>query len=209
MGIRVYLALVEERVSDAKWREVYEKARRVAKEWIPRPLSLAWRGIGSVQVGQYCLDVETPEGLHVVGDAESLTTAESFVLPASLDGAARSERVSPRVVEGDVLVEVARWLGTGKEGGVSWRELFGGKTQGLPYHGLVVGLGLLVEQELPGAAVAATARGPTSRPQSSIVPAGRSAGTGAASTTISPDWIRSSAIPSHPSCRSRPQRGPR
>jgi hypothetical protein len=36
---------------------------------------------------------------------------------------------------------------------VSWRELFGGKTQGLPYHGLVVGLGLLVEQELPGAAV--------------------------------------------------------
>jgi hypothetical protein len=153
MGIRVYLAVDDERVSEARWREIYEKARRVAREWIPRPLSLAWRDIGAVQVEQYCLDVETPEGLYIVGDAESLTTAESFLFPARLERAARGERGIWGASGDDVLVAVASWLGVGIEGGRSWCELFGDKTQGLPYHALVIGLGLLVEHELPGAAV--------------------------------------------------------
>lgn len=153
MGIRVYLAVAEERVSEAKWREIYDKARRVAKEWIPRPLSLAWRDMGAVQVEQYCLDVETPEGLYIVGDAESLTTAESFLFPARLERTVRWVRGERAVSGDDVLVAVASWLGAGTSGGRSWRELFGDKTQGLPYHGLVIGLGLLVEHELPGAAV--------------------------------------------------------
>jgi len=84
MGVRVHLAVVVDRVSDATWRRIYEKARRVAKHWTPRPLSLAWRQIGAVRVAQYVLDIEAADGLHVVGDLETLTTAESFVFPARL-----------------------------------------------------------------------------------------------------------------------------
>ncbi len=35
-----------------------------------------------------------------------------------------------------------------------WRDLLGAKTQGFPYHALIVALGMLVEHALPGAAVA-------------------------------------------------------
>jgi hypothetical protein len=84
MGVRVHLAVVVDRVSDAAWHGIYEKARRVARHWTPRPLSIAWRQIGAVRVAQYVLDIEAADGLHLVGDAETLTTAESFVFPARL-----------------------------------------------------------------------------------------------------------------------------
>ncbi len=151
MGTRVYLA-VADRVSEAEWREIYDRARRVASQWIPRPLALAWRQIGEVQVWQYCLEIESPEGLHIVGDAESLTTAESFVVPAKLGGGVRGEG-APEASDEDVLVGVARWPDSGTARRASWRELFGDKTQGQPYHALIVALGLLVEHALPGAAV--------------------------------------------------------
>lgn len=76
MGIDVDLAVIEERISEATWREIYEKARRVAKQWAPRPLALGWRQIGAVRVVPYTLDIETAEGLHIVGDADTLTAAE-------------------------------------------------------------------------------------------------------------------------------------
>jgi hypothetical protein len=154
VGIHVHLAVATERVSPAAWQEIYDKAHRVANQWTPRPLSLAWRYIGAVQIAQYGLDFETPEGLHLVGDAETLTTGESFRFPARLD------RVTPRrkrkgllaTSDDDVLVAVARYVSTGAER-VTWRDLLGAKTQGLPYHTLMVALGLLVESSLPGVAV--------------------------------------------------------
>jgi hypothetical protein len=153
MGVYVHLAVVTDRVSDAAWQEIYEKARRVAKQWAPRPLSLVWRHIGSVRVAQYSLDIETTEGLHIVGDAESLLTGESLVLPAQLDRpAVRSARGGRSVTsDGDVLVAVVRRSDSGIA--LRWSDLLGNKTQGLPYHVLIVALGLLVEHSLRGAAV--------------------------------------------------------
>jgi hypothetical protein len=84
MGISVHLAVVADRVSDAAWCELYEKARRVALHWRPRPLSSGWRNIGAVRIAQYTLQFETTAGLHFVGDAESLTTAESHLFPVTL-----------------------------------------------------------------------------------------------------------------------------
>jgi hypothetical protein len=154
MGIRVHLAIDADRVSDDAWRRVYEQARRVAKQWIPRPLSTSWRRIGTVQVAQYCQEIETAEGLHIVGDAEMLTIGESFVFPVRLErGARRDVERDPDPAAEDVLVAVARWHTSETERGASWRDLFGAKTQGLPYHKLIVALGLLVEHSLPGAAV--------------------------------------------------------
>jgi hypothetical protein len=52
----------------------------------------------------------------------------------------------------DVLVAVAAEL-AGKESTAKLLSLLGAKTQGLPYHVLMVALGLLVENALPGTAV--------------------------------------------------------
>jgi hypothetical protein len=160
MGIHVHLAVAAERVSDTAWQRIYDKARRVVKHWTPRPLSLAWRHIGAVRVAQYGLDLETPEGLHLVGDAETLTTGESFRFPARLDRAAprRDQADPPATSDCDVLVAVARWRASAGVGHPTWRhptwrDLLGAKTQGLPYHVLIVALGLLAESSLPGAAV--------------------------------------------------------
>jgi hypothetical protein len=158
----VKLAVFADRVSEDAWQAIYEKARRVAKQWTPRPLGTAWRHIGAVRVAQYTIEIETPDGLHLVGDAETLTTAESFVFPARLAGPARrglprDSKGSPSSVQatsqGDVLFAVAGLLAGNTEDPAGLCNLLGPKTQGLPYHVLLVALGLLVENALPGTAV--------------------------------------------------------
>lgn len=152
MGIYVHLAVATERITDAAWLEIYDRARRVATQWQPRPLSLGWRDIGGVHVVQYHLDIETPEGLHIVGDAESLTTGESFLFPRQLRrGGSGAEQEPPEGL--DVLVDVARWMTSAGDAPHSWRDLLGEKTQGLPYHTLIIALGALVENAVPKAAV--------------------------------------------------------
>jgi len=155
MGVHLHLAVVTDRVSDAAWHEIYEKARRVAKQWTPRPLALAWRHIGAVRVAQYSLDIDTTDGLSFVGDAETLTTGESFVFPATLDHPTlrRNRAGAQATSEDDVLVAVARRNDPEAASLVHWRDLLGAKTQGLPYHVLLVALGLVVENSIPGTAV--------------------------------------------------------
>lgn len=152
MGVHVHLAVAVDRISRTAWREIYDKARRVAKQWTPRPLSVAWRQIGAVRVAQYTLDLETTDGLHIVGDAETLTTGESFRFPANPGCASPSSDGPLTPSHDDVLVAVARRNDPEAEPRC-WHDLFGAKTQGLPYHVLIVALGLLVESSLPGTAV--------------------------------------------------------
>ena len=151
MGIRVHLAIVAERVSEPTWRHIYESACRVAARWTPAPLSLTLREIGVVRVAQYTPDIENPDGLRIVGDAKTLTTGESFIFPATLGGHRHdhSESVEPRY---DVLVAVAHRNALATQQ-LPYHDLFGAKTQGFPYHTLIVALGLLVEHLLPGTAV--------------------------------------------------------
>jgi hypothetical protein len=153
MGISVHLAVVAARVSDAAWRELYEKARHVALHWRPRPLSSGWRNIGAVRVAQYTPQFETTEGLHFVGDAESLTTAESHMFPVTLahHSAPRGTWSRRPSSQADVVVTVAAELGERTSTDVQY--LLGAKTQGLPYHVMIVALGLLVENALPGTAM--------------------------------------------------------
>jgi hypothetical protein len=151
MGIHVHLAIVVERVSETTWQHIYKKACRTAASWTPAPLSLTLRDIGVVRVAQYTPDIENPDGLHIVGDAKTLTTGESFIFPVTLGGRRHnhSESVEPGY---DVLVAVARRNASATQQ-LPYGDLFGAKTQGFPYHTLIVALGLLVEHLLPGTAV--------------------------------------------------------
>jgi hypothetical protein len=151
MGIHVNLAIVVERVSKTAWQRIYEKACRVATQWTPAPLYLGWRDIGAVRVAQYTLDTESPVGLNIVGDAKTLTTGESFVFPVTL-GMHRHNHAAPAQSRYDVLVAVARQDASTTQQ-LPHDDLFGAKTQGFPYHTLIIALGLLVEHLLPGTAV--------------------------------------------------------
>jgi hypothetical protein len=75
---RVYLDIIEEQVTYAAWERICERARRVVKQWKPRPLALGWRQIGDVRVAQSVLDVETEYGRCMIGDAETRTTGEGL-----------------------------------------------------------------------------------------------------------------------------------
>jgi hypothetical protein len=59
MGVRVSLTIACDRVSDATWRAIYERARLVAARWTPRPLSIGSRQVGAVRAPQYVLDIES------------------------------------------------------------------------------------------------------------------------------------------------------
>lgn len=130
MGIRVELAVVEDRVSDETWQGIYEKACRVARQWTPRPLSIGSRQIGAVRVEQYVLDVESANGLDLVGDAKTLSIGERFVFPARLPRARpqRSPCRSRRASDGDVLVAVAAQEEPGRSRRARCCDLLGEKT---------------------------------------------------------------------------------
>jgi hypothetical protein len=151
---RVYLDVIEERVSHATWERIYERARRVANQWKPRPLAFGWRQIGGVRVAQYGPDIETDYGLSIIGDAETRTTGEGFLFPRRVGrAAARCATGGSLGTSDDVLVAVARRHEWPPAELARLTELFGDKTLGLPYHTLIVALGLLVETSLPGTAV--------------------------------------------------------
>ena len=136
------------------WRAVYEKVCLVARQWTPRPLSSSWREIGAVRVAQYTPEIEGETGLHIVGDATTLVTGESFIFPVRLGG--RLPRRKPArtltSAEHDVLVAVALEHAV-PDDSLDYNEIFGAKTQGYPYHTFIVALGLLVEHMLPGIAL--------------------------------------------------------
>lgn len=159
MGLHVHLAMFADRVSDEVWQTIYEKARRVAKQWRPRPMAVAWRHIGKVPIVQYTLEIETPAGLRFDGDAETLTGAETFFFPARLErrgqrqGSTSSASPTRTGRQADVLSVIAGPRGDDLERAVGLCTLFGPKTQCFPYHVLLVALGLLVESSLPATAV--------------------------------------------------------
>lgn len=119
----------------------------MAKRWNPPPLSLGWRDIGRARVAQDTREIDGELGLHIVGDAQTFTTGESFTFPATL-GRRRERKRSRPVAESDVLLAVTRRAASSSVE-LGYRQLFGAKTQRFPYHTLILALGLLVENSLP------------------------------------------------------------
>lgn len=152
MGIHVHLSVVPDRIDVPTWQQLYEDARRIAREWTPRPLGITLRHIGRERVGQYSTDLEHADGLYIVGDAESLMTGESFVFPARLPSPWTHEAVSTEC-DDDILPAVVAHTDDALAPRLHFCELFGHKTQGLPYHTLLVAIGAWVEHRLPRTAL--------------------------------------------------------
>ena len=147
MGIHVQLSADPNQIHPDAWRDVYRESWRVLKAYPNEALNAVWREIKGEKVPVYARDLDDVSSLgpgwRVCGDALSKLTAESFAFPENFG---RAQPGAP--VGTDLLVRAAR------EGYFTGAGLFSEKTQGQPYHLLVLAVATLVENRFPGAALA-------------------------------------------------------
>lgn len=156
MGIHVRVRLLRSQVSRATWERIYADSMRALRGWPDPPLGIGHREVAGVRVIAYTRNFERKDGWSIVGDANSRRGAESFELPTELHpsespfgvGEAASMAVEP-------TMDVLQALAEEDAGKPSWLScLLGSKTQGLPYHALIVAVATLIENRLPGVALA-------------------------------------------------------
>jgi hypothetical protein len=153
VGIHVHLYVATEAISDSCWSKVYEESLHVLAQWPDPPLGVRSLSVAGLEIVAYTRTCEHGAGWSMVGDARSMRSAECFQFPRALprryQGSMRDG--SPGSAE-DLLVRIVTT--TGEEPYTGPTNLFGNKTQGLPYHALVVAIAVLVENRFPGAAIA-------------------------------------------------------
>ncbi|HEY5958267.1 MAG TPA: hypothetical protein VIV60_17000, partial [Polyangiaceae bacterium] len=159
MGVYVTVRLFRNLVSRSAWQRIYLDSQLLLRSWPNPPMGIGRRDIAGVPVVIYTLDVERENGWLVVGDADSKLGDESFELPEDLQlwrsTFAKEEILS---TQGDQTTDVIQALAE-EDNIVGNRPsrltcLLGNKTQGLPYHSLIVAVATLIENRLPGVALA-------------------------------------------------------
>lgn len=145
MGIVISVAVDPSCISRAAWSEVYEETLTVLRQWPDPPLRPTHREIAGVEVITFSRKVIAPDGWRICGDANSRLLAQSFVLSPDLGVD------DPGEPPGDLLLRIldSREPPYHRQG-VRW--LFNRKTQGKPFHLLVLAIAMLIEHRLPHAA---------------------------------------------------------
>jgi hypothetical protein len=147
MGVCIHTVVDPKAISRSAWRRVCDETVTVLRGWPDPPIRPRSREIAGVEVVVYSRDVVAPDGWHICGDANSRLLAESIELPRSLGVD------SPRDPPTDLLLRVlATQEPPYEQKGLRW--LLGNKTQGKPFHWLVLAIAMLIEHRLPHAALA-------------------------------------------------------
>jgi len=148
MGVYVGLRLVAGRVTQQRWSRIYDETVTLLDAWPVPPLGIQRRVIAGSEVAVYTRDYSNPNnptlGWRVVGDAHSRLRGENFDFPSELPRHFLEKAEGPETA--DALVSEAR-----QEPVLS---VFHRKTQGQPYHQLIVAVATLVENRLPQSALA-------------------------------------------------------
>lgn len=146
MGVSIELYVVPGGIDRAEWDGAYQDVRRL---WSTHPSGLRsvqrFRTHG-VEVPVFTRRLEHEEWgrrhCSVAGDLRSLRFAEPCALPSWASWERLSEGAAVERHHDDVLFA--------REGGRV--RLFGGQTEGAPYHRAVLAAGMIVEARLPGRA---------------------------------------------------------
>jgi hypothetical protein len=78
MELRVYVTVCD--ISGSNWRDTYEQACLVAKQWTPGPLPIGSDQIAGVSVQQHVLDIETDGKVRIDGEPETRSIGELLAL---------------------------------------------------------------------------------------------------------------------------------
>ncbi|HEU4409630.1 MAG TPA: hypothetical protein VFS43_30525 [Polyangiaceae bacterium] len=149
MGVHVILDIDPRGIDKRAWARAYDETLTLLRAWRPRLLGWGWRTIEGVQVPMYRHEIERVGDAPrqrcwaVVGDQESLQTAECQSLYRTLDHYALPEGEP----DDDDIVAAAAAPSRDDTGGA--RRVFGDKTQGCPYHFAVLAAAMLVEERFP------------------------------------------------------------
>lgn len=155
MGVHVHVRLIAERVPEPVWERIYQDSLRLLRGWPDPPLGIGCRQVAGVRVTAYTREYERAQGWSVVGDASSRRVAEPFELPARLrieEGFGDLERDAAGDASEALALRALAEEDSGKPSKLS--HLFGSKTLGRPYHTLIVAVATLIENRLPGVALA-------------------------------------------------------
>lgn len=149
MGVHVILDIDPRGIDEPAWTAVYDETLALLEAWQPRLLGWGWRSIEGIQVPMYLRSIRSNEAdprkaaWSVVGDRESLQTAESLSLYRDLG------HYTERRIQGatdDIVIAAAAPAKVDTGGPV---QVFGDKTQGCPYHFAVLAAAMLVEERFP------------------------------------------------------------
>ncbi len=156
MGVYVELKVAGHSIPEKEWGELFDETLTLlrAREAIGRRREkVTYEGMPEAERIVYSKNIEhdihTPDKQHwhVVGDAQSLLTAESFIMHRSRQrfGAFNPSENSP-----DVILDMIREV---EDDDMICHTVFGAKTQGYPYHFLMLAVGMLAEDRFPEYAV--------------------------------------------------------
>jgi hypothetical protein len=153
MGIHLSLHVMPGSVQPERWRQIYDEVLGLLAGHPSRLLGIDWREVGGVRLAVHTTSIERTKAasgareLCVVGDLTSKRTAESFVLPRELAECLRCQTEAPGGP--DVLLCLPDVC---DDDGPCAPDLFGGKTQGRPFHIPLLAAAMVVESGLPGTA---------------------------------------------------------
>jgi hypothetical protein len=147
MGISIHAIVDPTCFSRSTWNHLYEETVTVLRAWPDPPIRPCHTKIAGVEVPTYTRDVIDPDGWEICGDANSRLTAESIELPRELGVD------TPRPPRSEIVLRVlATQQAPYDDEGLTW--LLHNKTQGKPFHALVLAIAMLIEHRLPHAAFA-------------------------------------------------------
>ncbi|MGH1347553.1 MAG: hypothetical protein ACRBN8_38710 [Nannocystales bacterium] len=147
MGVHVNLWVEHSRIDPEAWTAYFDEALVTTRAYPPGALSLGMLEVGGVEIPAYTNEVLQARGgvpcIRIAGDRASKRTAESFEIPQHLrPSRVPSGRAAPHAHVLCHFGDDDSWPAT----------VFARKTQGHPFHVLMVALGLLAECRFPGVA---------------------------------------------------------
>ncbi|MCA9710244.1 MAG: hypothetical protein KDK70_30675 [Myxococcales bacterium] len=146
MGVSIHVIVDPTCIARAVWERVYHETVDILRGWPDPPLRPVRREVAGVDVVVYTRDVVVEHGWHICGDATSRRLGESIELSSVL-GVDR-----PRTPPSDLLARILASREPPYDAqGLEW--LLGNKTQGKPFHALVLAVAMLIEHRLPQAAL--------------------------------------------------------
>lgn len=78
MELRVYVTVCD--ISDPNWRDTYEHACLMARQWMPGPLPIGSNQIGGLHVQQHVIDIESDGKVCIDGEPETRSIGELLAL---------------------------------------------------------------------------------------------------------------------------------
>ncbi len=154
MGIYLRLYVSSDAIDPRTWSQVYEESELLLDSWPAPPRRRAYRHVGSVRTIEYSPDFRTDDGWRIDGDLQSKRGSETFDLPRTLHRDASAEQQHPSNHPAEPRDDILFDFDLEQRGEpCDARNLFDAKTQGEPYHWLIVAVGTLLENRLPGRAL--------------------------------------------------------